>query len=451
MSVGFRSFLTIEAGSYLGTVIEHLDRWSRFKEIDIPAGAPGRYVLDPDDIITIARHHESGRSVYRWRRLHPFARGMNEIWRTTITAVEVQDAPGWLWTEIEVADDESDRPARVPFMSVPSVLRELLAELPCRDGLVPTSTKPTWVGPDDLPDLMDYLADDTRLGPVYVARQGARDADGFHAWATDVMWEVVGLGNAFLLGASVEQEFNDMVGELHSIPEGAIRTYLPGVDLDDPRDPRRHQILGSVRIDRSGPRRLAYIFGLSQRDRGILALLPAEAWEVERMLLAGEAAEYYGTAPDLRIVPNGAPLNGASSNGVAQNGVTPNGVAPNGVSPNGVAPNGVARDASKLVPDGASFGHVAAAEPVPARGRDGAGQPASILSRRGQHRRLVELLEENEHLRAEVERLQGAMRAYQHSDVAVLAALETLEAEVKSLRHRLGLDATRGAPQLNAS
>jgi hypothetical protein len=288
-------------------------------------------------------------------------------------------------------------------MSVPAVLRSILAELPCRDGVVPSATEPTWVHSEDLPDLMDYLADDTRLGPVYVARQGVRDAEAFRGWARDVMWEVVGLGNTFLLGREVEQEFNDMVGELHAIPEGAIRTYLPGVQLDDARDPRRHQILGAVRIDRSGPRRLAYIFGLSQRDRGSLVVLPPEVAEIEQMLTAGEAADYYGTVgAELHVVADA--------------------------------------QASRAEP----AGHPAAADATVSAG--------ATLSRRGQHRRLVELLEENARLRAEVDRLQGVLGASQRPDVTVLSALETLEEEVRSLRRRLGsADGALGTRQLSAS
>lgn len=408
MSVGFRSFLAVESGQCVATVIEHMERWSQAKEIGIHAGAPGRYVLDPDDVITIARHEESGRAIYRWRRLHPFAQGRTEIWRTTVTAVETEGGAGWLWTEIEVADDEGDPPARVPFMSVPAVLRSILAELPCRDGRVPSTTEPAWVRSEDLPDLMDYLADDTRLGPVYVARQGIRDAEAFRGWARDVMWEVVGLGNTFLLGREVEHEFNDMVGELHAIPDGAIRTYLPGVQLDDPRDPRRHQILGAVRIDRSGPRRLAYIFGLSQRDRGSLVVLPSEVAEIEQMLTAGEAADYYGTVgAELHVVAD-AQARRAEPAG---------------------------RPASAGRPDA-----------------DAAASAGATLSRRGQHRRLVELLEENARLRAEVDRLQSVLGASQREDVTVLAALETLEEEVRSLRRRLGsADGAVGARQLSAS
>ncbi|SDU63577.1 hypothetical protein [Jiangella alkaliphila] len=394
MAVGFRSFLSVETAPCIETVIGHLDRWSRTKEIRVDAGAPGRYLLDPDDVITIDRHEAGGRSVYRWRRLHPYAQGRNEIWRTSVTAVEAQGGPGWLWTEIEAAEGDDDEPARVPFMSVPAVLRALLADLRCRDGIVPSATEPTWVASDGLPDLMDYLADEGRLGPVYVARQGARDAEAFHAWATQVMWEVVGLGNAFLLGGQVEEEFNDMVGELHAIPDAAIRTYLPGVQLDDPRDPRRHQILGAVRIDRNGPRRLAYIFGLSQRDRGGLAPLPPEVADVEQ-LLAGEAAERHGA--ELHVVAD-VPVQADS----AQHGGPP------------VA---------------AGSGNIA-------------------LSRRAQHRRLVELLEENEQLRAEVERLRGALGATRHSGVAMLTALETLEEEVRSVRRRFGaIDGPLGAEQ----
>lgn len=403
MSVGFRSFLTVDASPLLATVIAHLDRWSRAKEIGVHAGAPGRYVLDPDDILTIARHEVGGGAVYRWRRLHPFATSPNEIWRTTVTAFEAADGPGWLWTEIEVADGETGQPPKAAFMSVPAVLRTLMPDLPCRDGLVPSSPGPTWVRPGDLPDLMDYLADDTRLGPVYVARQGSREAGAFEAWAREVTWEVVGLGNAFLLGERAEQDFNDMVGEFHAIPNGAIRTYLPGVDLDDAHDPRRHQILGSVRIDRSGPRRLAYIFGLSQRDRGAALALPEAAWRIERMLSAAEVADDYGAAgADLRVV--GEPMAGVAT------GATP-----------------------------------------PPDEEDARLRPGT-LSRRGQHRRLLELLEENDRLRVEIDRLRDALGAHERADAGVLATLEALETEVTSLRRRLGLDASRAVrAQLTAS
>ncbi len=394
MSVGFRSFLRAVSGPVVETVVDHVARWSAMKEIDVDAGRPGRAELDADDIVTVlVADADAGRRLYRWRRLHPLAQGADEIWRTTITAVEHgASGHGWLWVEIEVADEPGDREPRVPFMSVPAVLRGLLPDLACADGLVPVSTEPRWVGPSDLPDLMDYLADESRLGPVYVARQGSRDAAEFQTWATNVAWEVVGLGHMFLLRGAAEDQFNEMVGPNHAIPESAIRTYLPGVDLDDPFDPRRHQILGSVRIDRTGPRRLSYILGLSQRDRGLGIPLPDDVQVVDAALttLEGRIGDD-GLLARLPVVTT---------------------------SPAEVA---------------------APAEPS-----------VQVLTRRGQHRRLVELLSENDRLRAENDQLRGALDGQGHAGAAVVAALDALEQQVRSLRQRLGVDATDWR-QLSAS
>lgn len=392
MSVGFRSFLHVASGPIVDTVVEHVARWSAAKEIDVDAGRPGRAELDADDVVTVlVADDDTGRRLYRWRRLHPLARGADEIWRTTITAAE-GGGPGWLWIEIEVADEPGARAPRVPFMSVPSVLRGLLPDLDCVDGLVPVSIEPRWAGPSELPDLMDYLADETRLGPVYVARQGARDAAEFEEWATNVAWEVVGMGHMFLLPSTAEDEFNEMVGANHAIPEGAIRTYLPGVSLDDPFDPRRHQILGSVRIDRTGPRRLSYILGLSQRDRGLSAPLPDDVRVVDGALTVLE--KRIGDAGVLARLP------------------------------------------------------VVETSPVSAQPSPSAA-PVQVLTRRGQHRRMVELLSENDRLRAENDELRDALDGGAGGP-AVLAALDALEQQVRALRQRLGLDAADWR-QLSAS
>ncbi|WP_131979427.1 hypothetical protein [Jiangella ureilytica] len=405
MSVGFRSFLHTFSGPVVETVVDHVGRWSAAKEIDVDPGRPGRAELDPDDVVTVlVADDDTGRRLYRWRRLHPLARGPEEIWRTTITAVEDgRHGPGWLWVEIEVADEPGDRAPRVPFMSVPAVLRGLLPELDCADGLVPVSTEPRWAGLADLPDLMDYLADESRFGPVYVARQGARDAAEFQTWATNVAWEVVGLGHMFLLPAAAEDEFNEMVGPNHAIPDSAIRTYLPGVRLDDPFDPRRHQILGSVRIDRTGPRRLSYILGLSQRDRTLSAPLPHDIGLVDSVLTTLEGRiEDDGVAARLPVV------------------TVPSATADEDVTARRPVVDGTVREPATTGPDG---------------------RPVQVLTRRGQHRRLVELLSENDRLRTENDELRDALNGQGHTGAAVVAALDALEQQVRSLRQRLGIDA----------
>lgn len=289
MAVGFRSFLRVDPGqSFLDTVIKHIDNWTAEKQINVDAGGPGRYALDNDNVLTIFREELGETSIYRWRRWHTRAQP-RDVWRTTFTAVEPPHASGWLWTEIETCDDGStSEPTQFSCMSVPRVLRGLLTELSCRDGRTDITAEPQWVASSHLPDLMDFLADESRLGAVYVASQGSRTAEEFADWATQVTWHLIGLGSVFLLDSSVATEFNEMVGELHSVPAGTIRTYLPNVDLDDPLDPRRHKILGTGRITESSPRRLAGMLGLIERIRAAHAAIPAAAVELDRILTARE-------------------------------------------------------------------------------------------------------------------------------------------------------------------
>lgn len=289
MAVGFRSFLRVDPGQSLAeTVIGHIARWSAAKQIDIDPSSPGRYSFADDNVLTIIREHAGDDQIYRWRRVHQAAE-RGDVWRTTFTALERPGTPGWLWSEVETVDGNRPDP-NSPFacMSVPRVLRELLGKLTCHDGRTEVHAEPRWVDSRHLPDLMDYLADDSRIGAVYVASQGARDTDAFVDWATQVTWHLVGLGSVFLLDNAVNREFNEMVGNGHALPSGTVRTFLPHVDLDSARDPQRHKILGIGRITESSPRRLASMLGLIERTRRAATPLPAEATALDRMLTARE-------------------------------------------------------------------------------------------------------------------------------------------------------------------
>lgn len=305
MAVGFRSLLRIDPGQpVVDAVVKHITEWSSHKEINLDAGAPGRYDLDYDNVVTVVREESEDTTLYRWRRAHQYPRP-GEVWRTTFTAVENPTATGLLWTEIETVDDGSTGdPSLLPYMSVPRVLRELLAVLDCRDGRTATGAEPQWVCASHLPDVMDYLADETRLGAVYVASQGQRAAETFTDWAVQVSWHLAGLGSVFLLDNAVTHEFNEMVGRAHAVPPGTVRTYLPHVDLDDPVDPQRHRILGVGRITQSNPRRLSGILGTVARTRVANCPLPAEVAEVDRILSAlEEEAEPAQPRPSLHAVP----------------------------------------------------------------------------------------------------------------------------------------------------
>lgn len=305
MSVGFRSFVHAAPGQHLVTVlIEHLNSWMASKDVGVDAAAAGQYVLEHGNVITVIDEaHDAGR-IYRWTRFHPDAYP-REVSRSTITAFEHPDRPGWLWAEITAQNEPRVTSQPMACMSVPRVLRTLFGALSLTDGRTEIAAEPLWITSRHLPDVMDYLADESRLGPIYVASQAATPREDFEEWVTEVTWHLTGMGTVLLLDNAVEAEFNEMVGEEHAIPPGTIRTYLPNVDLDDPLDPRRHRILGVDRIRMSAPRRLAGMLGLAARMRAAQLRLPAEVLAADTYLRAAEsAAEANGNRGILRAIPS---------------------------------------------------------------------------------------------------------------------------------------------------
>ncbi|NDL56646.1 hypothetical protein [Phytoactinopolyspora mesophila] len=407
MSIGFRSFLSVDEGeSLIDTVVQHVQQWADVKEVDVPADAPGRSVRSQNDIITVLREGVEGGEAYRWRRDHPLARSTSEIRRTSITAVESPDRPGWIWTEIEVgANTQFSWSSHSTFMSVPGFLRSLIATLPCSDGKTPAAAEPQWITPGHLPDMMDYLADDSRRGPVLVASQATKPEEELQEWATEASWELVGLGSMFLLSQDAEPEFNEMVGRHHAVFPGTVRTYAPNLNLDDPDDSRRHRTLSRERIESSTARRIAHMLGLAQRDRASRIPVPDEIQAVHQVLTLKE-----DDLVTLSSLPNGAAAPAPAFDGHGAHKVS------NGWT---VTPQRVAHT-----------------------------EPA-LWSETDESVRALQA--QNAQLRQQVELLTQVAHSYQTCEAAIITAIQALGEEMKMIRSGAAPNATNGAQHTAAA
>ncbi|NED96708.1 hypothetical protein G1H11_15465 [Phytoactinopolyspora alkaliphila] len=305
MGVGYRSYLNVAEGEPLvETVVRHLTLWTEAKGIDASTLEPGKHLLKENDVISVLHEPHGDGRLFRWRREHPQPQTTTTMWRTTVTAAEYPGHAGWLWTEIELSEASRVNPYGFQsFMSVPSFQRAVMGELTCYDGRTPASVEPTWIQPSGLPDLMDYLADESRRGAVLVASHTVRPLAELYTWASRVTWELAGLGVIYLLDAAAEREFTEMLGDRHAVPPGTVRTYSPGVDLDAPMDSHRHRTLSRERIDDSQVRRLAQILGFAQRHRVAELPLTQDVADIAEFLDA-RAAELVGrpVRPGIRLV-----------------------------------------------------------------------------------------------------------------------------------------------------
>ncbi|NEE00372.1 hypothetical protein [Phytoactinopolyspora halotolerans] len=286
MAVGYRSFLVVDGReSVVKPITKHIGAWIESIDIHLPTDQPGYHRLDDENEIIVQHETHRGNGVYRWRWNRPGVDRPGAVTRLSVTAAEQASGPGWLWIEAELPGPERAAwSARTLFAPVPPFVPPVLTEVACYDGQTPMTSVPMWASRDHVPDLMDYLSDEARRGPVFVASQDSRRTAEFQEWADDAMSDIIGLGVMFLLDKQVEQEFNEMVGERHAIGAGAVRTYLPGVNLDRYHDENRHPVLSVSRIDRTTGREVSHLLGAAQRSRLSRLPVPPDAVEVDRIL-----------------------------------------------------------------------------------------------------------------------------------------------------------------------
>src|SRR6185437_8323299 len=94
--------------------------------------------------------------------------------------------------------------------------------------------------------------------------------------------ECVGLAGIYVLdaGAKLEESF----APSHSVPLGAVRTFLPEVDPASAVDARRHRVLLARTIAEQAPGKLAHLLGRANRSRALNLPLPSHVAQVDRML-----------------------------------------------------------------------------------------------------------------------------------------------------------------------
>src|SRR5207245_4305158 len=76
----------------------------------------------------------------------------------------------------------------------------------------------------------------------------------------------------------------------HSVPLGAVRTFLPEVDPASAVDARRHRVLLARTIAEQAPGKLAHLLGRANRSRALNLPLPSHVAQVDRLLSREEPA-----------------------------------------------------------------------------------------------------------------------------------------------------------------
>ncbi|WP_275291323.1 hypothetical protein [Amycolatopsis sp. La24] len=256
---------------------EQLHSWLREKNLDADALREGTEVALADHATGSLDHSvraDGSRSLRSVIKEH----NSGGHWRTQLTI----DVPGharskpWLWLDL-------DGPGHIEA-GIPRLARSLLEVFDANAGGVRHGeAQPIWDA-DEIADLVDAVRDPSRRTLVFVA--GSDPRLPFGQWLDHVrnlLRDCVGLAGGYVLSPDATAAFNKAVGEGHRVDPWCVRTFRPGVLLDDSEDGRRHRVLGMDRIVADPVHRLARMLGRRAREAALETPLPTAAVRVDRI------------------------------------------------------------------------------------------------------------------------------------------------------------------------
>ena len=171
------------------------------------------------------------------------------------------------------------------------MVREILSVADAGDGEMILAAHPTLVTVGDVDGLISAICDPVRRGTALVA---APIPDVTVArmigHVEQLTRECVGLAGIYVLDTEAAAKLEDSFAPSHSVPLGAIRTFLPEVDPASAVDARRHRVLLARTIAEQAPGKLAHLLGRAHRSRALNLPLPAHVAQVDRLLSREEPA-----------------------------------------------------------------------------------------------------------------------------------------------------------------
>lgn len=208
---------------------------------------------------------------------------------TTLTLTSRTSERVRFWLDI-------DSPANGAPAKPPQLVRSILSQVDATDGKSSMPDEPRLYQPHDVANLADQINDDQRLFPILVAGSASSiPLDAWRRYVTAITRDTCGMANLVLLSPEATRAFEQNHGEaLNHVPVGTLRTFVPGIRLDDASASTKNKILGTERLVSDSTEYLARVLaGVARRSATGTALTRTER-EAERALSRVTAEELLG-------------------------------------------------------------------------------------------------------------------------------------------------------------
>lgn len=240
--------------------------WLQHKNYDATALDEGRNDIAAD--VTLDYDSSSGRhgAYTRWRMRETPSAHIGTWQSTLVVRSDHRDTRRrtWLQVDIEHRPASQDRPPT--RAKTPGLASLLLESFDARDGLAEVKAKPTFIEPDDVPEVIEELCDEERRLPIVVASvPSGADPDTWAQLTVEKAYNFLsGLAVLYVLSPEAQLTFNQAL-EFHPVFGGGIRTYLPGIDPAWRPDAQRHPVMSRRTIEANVHRAASTLASLPQR------------------------------------------------------------------------------------------------------------------------------------------------------------------------------------------
>lgn len=297
MTVGYRSILRLDdRENALRVANDQVRSWLLEKVRDHRStvetadwNGPGRYKLGPDAFLTVVNEASANSRIKRLM-IEYVEVNQHGVWSTRLYAVSdlgSGTSKQVLWIESE---GEAKASGRSIIPATPRLVRNTLETVAAFDSNVPILSSPRIVRADDVDETFRYITDvDRHISVIIVAPIPGVPTEQWASSVNKLTRDTLGCASVFVPDPDASDALNALLGDAHQVPTGAIRTFVPGVDIEDRSDSRRHRVLTPKTIvqnfdERRFHERLIRTIAVTPRVHLLEAGLPSELLRSARVL-----------------------------------------------------------------------------------------------------------------------------------------------------------------------
>lgn len=305
MALGYRTILTAApTEDNLNDIIKAFKRWITGKKAYSELPTSGTLTHASGATLTAASYasDDGTISAKRWTIIEDWAPpkwyANPETSRTGVTNVTLALAEHrlWLWVDVEPptllwTNTNGREVEEVQMSGRPTFVQDIINTVNMSDGAAePLSEFQVIASQSHVDELVRVLADSERIGAVFVtATPDGADADEWADTITRLAGQIQGMGIGYALTPEARVRFNRQYGGAgHWVSPGAMRTFLPGVDLSDEQDAFRHRLLHASTLRDSTESRIRRILRNAQLKRLNVLRVPDALREVDYEFLRKE-------------------------------------------------------------------------------------------------------------------------------------------------------------------